>query len=82
MALQYDKPTLDKSTKSKNGNILDSNILQAVEFLRFTTLIVDPKDREQTFGEHLKWQKEQDIIGAEDLTLNEVIDKCKKEISV
>ena len=82
VALQYDKPNEEKLTSSKNGNILDSKILQAVEFLRFTTLVVNPKDREQTFGEHLKWQKEQDIKGAEDLTLNEVIDKCKKEMSI
>ncbi len=82
VALQYDKPSEGKLTSSGNGNILDSKILQAVEFLRFTTLVVNPKDREQTFGEHLKWQKEQDIKGAEDLTLNEVIDKCKKEVSV
>ena len=82
VALQYDKPSTENLTNSKNGNILESKILQAVEFLRFTTLVVEPKDREQTFGEHYKFQKEQGIKGAEDLTINEVIQKCKNEISV
>ncbi len=82
VALQYDKPNNEDMTSSKNGIVLSSNILQVVEFLRFTTLVVEPKDREQTFGEHFKWQKQQGIKGAEDLTLNEVIDRCKKEIAV
>lgn len=81
VALQYGPSTSTIETNSKNGNVFQAEVLQGVEFLRFTTLIVNPEQREQTFGTHLAWQIENDIPGASDLSLAEVTKLCKSELS-
>jgi|GEM_PF-3473950 len=82
VALQYDTPTETKETTSGKGKVFDAQILDAVDFLRFTTLVVKPNKRSETFGKHLQWQIDNDISGAKETSLEEFVDKCQSEIRV
>jgi hypothetical protein len=82
VALQYEsKGENKKETASHEGSVINMADIKAFEFLRFTTLAVDPKDREKTFGEHLKWQKENKIAEAETIQLQDFVKKAQEEIS-
>ena len=82
LALQYDATEDAQETISGKGKVFDVKILGAVDFLRFTTLVVDPKERRQTFGNHLQWQVDNEINGAKETSLAEFTDKCQREIGV
>lgn len=80
VALQYDLPVNTQETTSGKGKVLDGSILSGVDFLRFTTLVVEPKKRAEAFGKHLQWQIDNEINGAREIQLEEFVDKCQREI--
>ena len=82
VALQYDLPVDMQERTSGKGKVLDGAILDGVDFLRFTTLVVEPNKRAGTFGKHFQWQIDNEISGAGEIQLEEFVDKCQREIRI
>ena len=80
VALQYDFDKEFPQTKSKKGSIIKSSDLLGVDFLRFTTLAVEPQDRARAFGNHLEFQVTNMMPKAETAKLEDFGAKARIEI--
>jgi len=80
VALQYDGAKKGAWTKSGRGQLVDSTAIEGVEFLRFTPLVVDPRDRRRAFSKHVDFQEDNHMYRPADLRVQDFVDLAREEM--
>jgi len=72
MGVQYDP--------AKEGRVMSIEDCEGFSFLRFTTLVVSPKERLKTFGAHLLFQEENGFPGHDKVRMSEFVERAQKVV--
>ncbi len=81
VVIRYSLPKEEKEINSGKGNIIKTSDLTKVEFLRFTPLVLDSKDRKRVFEENLSQQIEDNFYNPETITIDDFRKKAQEEIA-
>lgn len=80
VGIKYDD-NIEKIQIDKGGSKIQIKDCEGFEFLRFTTLVVSPENRERAFGEHFEFQKFNSMNGYDTLSIDEVLTQQKRRLS-
>lgn len=80
MGVLYDEAT-PKVDLDQKGSVIKAADCKGFEFLRLTTLAINPTDRERAFSAHYQYQKDNEMPGFDTLRLEDVLVQQKERLS-